>query len=121
MLADISELILPVIAALLFARRAATERGRGTAGAAGWAWMSTGALAWAGGQVAWIVLAFGLHINPTVSVATIGFVGWSILTAIGLLRVGGAGSGRVALRPIIAESLILTTSLGFLVWELALA
>src|SRR5829696_5231252 len=83
LLADLSEAVVPVLAAYLLARRAAVS------GDSGWWWLSAGALAWAAGQVTWMILDFGFDRDPTVSVATVGFVGWSVLTAIGLLKIGG--------------------------------
>ena len=115
MLADVSEVILPVLASLLLARRALLRR------ESGWWWLSAGASSWALGQVMWIVLEFGYHQDPTVSAATVGFVGWSVMTAVGLLKIGGQGSGWISARPLVAEAMVLSASLGFLVWELALA
>jgi diguanylate cyclase (GGDEF)-like protein/PAS domain S-box-containing protein len=115
LLADLSEAVLPLLAAFLFARRAITT------GKKGWWWLSAGALAWALGQVTWMILDFGLGMDPTVSVATVGFVGWSIITAIGLLKIGGQNSGFTSPRPIVAEAMIMAACAGFLVWELALA
>ncbi len=114
-LADASELIGPALAVLLLARRALRSQ------QSGWWWLAAGAGSWGLGQVAWIGLRFVGHVNPTVSVASIGFVGWSVLTAVGLLRLGLDGSGWTSVRPMVAEALVLAISIGFLVWELALA
>ena len=68
-----------------------------------------------------MILDFGFGVDPTVSVATIGFVGWSVLTAVGLLKIGGQNTGFTSARPIVAEALVITSCVGFLIWELALA
>src|SRR4051812_22140352 len=114
-LADLSEAVVPLLAAYLLARRASITGDRG------WWWLSAGALAWAAGQVTWMILDFGLDRDPTVSVATVGFVGWSVLTAVGLLKIGGHRRGFTSPRPIVAEASIMAACAGFLVWELALA
>ena len=114
-LGDYAELLLPILAALLLARRARQDTQRG------WAWMACGSLSWAAGQAAWIYIQYGQHEDPTVSVATIGFVGWAALTTIGIMRLGGRSSALASLGNVIAESLVLASSLGFLLWELVLA
>ena len=114
-LGDYSELFMPMLAALLLARRARQNPRRG------WAWMSIGAISWAIGQAIWMVIQYGMHEDPTVSVATIGFVGWAVLTTIGLMKLGGRSSELASISNVIAESLVLAASLGFLLWELVLA
>ncbi len=114
-LGDYSELFMPMLAALLLARRARQNPRRG------WAWMSLGAISWAIGQAVWMVIQYGMHEDPTVSVATIGFVGWAVLTTIGLMKLGGRSSALASVSNVIAESLVLAASLGFLLWELVLS
>src|SRR4051812_9035098 len=95
-LADLSEAVVPLLAAYLLARRALVS------GDSGWWWLSAGALAWAAGQVTWMILDFGFDRDPTVSVATIGFVGGAGPTAIGLGKIGGPRAGVTSPRAVIA-------------------
>ena len=120
MLADVSELILPLLAAALCVRRALSGR-EASPESQGWLWLAAGATLWALGQVAWVILAFGLDMDPTVSVATVGFVGWSVLTAIGLMKLVHHERGVRPFRSIVAEAMVLSMSIGFLVWELGVA
>ncbi len=159
MLADMSEVILPLLAAVLLAKRGLAPmaggeadeldssepgarslpdspprfdmgvdpvRGGPVAGDTigrrqGWLWLSAGALAWACGQISWVVLQFGFGKDPTVSVSSVAFVGWSLFTATGLIKIGGLSKSAAAVRPMVGEAILLAMAIGFLVWELALA
>lgn len=150
MLADISEVIVALLAAVvLFERSQLTVRSpRPTddvastarfdarmSGAhlddvadsdaldrrAGWLWLAAGAVAWALGQVVWIIVEFAYGTDPTVSIATIGFVAWALFTARGLVGIAGLTRAWSTVRPMVGEAAVLSLVIGFLVWELALA
>ena len=129
MLADVSEVIVPLLAALLLVERSRLV-GDTTAGTtvddaderrSGWRWLAAGALAWAIGQVAWIVVEFAFETDPTVSVATAGFVLWALLTARGMVKIVGLSRSWTNVRPMVGEAAVLSLAIGFIVWELALA
>ncbi len=113
-LADISELIISVLATVLLAQRDRRSPSRE------WRWLAAGSLSWALGQSCWLILAYGLHKDPTVSVATIGFVAWSVFTTVGLLRMGGRSGATGSIRVIVSEACVLAASAGFLLWEIVL-
>ena len=110
-----SELLLSLLAGFLLARRASGSH------QLGWWWLVAGSLSWAGGQAIWMVIQYGLHRDATVSVATVGFVGWALCSAVGLLKLGGRSSALATTGAVISEAVVLTGSLGLLLWELVLA
>ena len=114
-LPDYVELLLAALAALLLARRAFVSQQRG------WGWLSAGSLFWALGQVAWMIIEYGMVQDPTVSVATIGFLGWAAFTTVGLLKLGGRSSAMSTLGAVVSEAAVLSVSTGFLLWEVVLA
>ena len=114
-LPDYVELLLAALAALLLARRAYVSQQRG------WGWLAAGSLFWALGQVAWMIIEYGMVQDPTVSVATVGFVGWAAFTTVGLLTLGGRSSAMSTLGAVVSEAAVLSVSTGFLLWEVVLA
>jgi len=135
MLADVSEVIVPLLAALLLYERSRlltdtdtdtdtdTEVSQIEADErrSGWRWLAAGAVAWALGQVAWIIVEFVFETDPTVSVASAGFVLWAMLTARGMVKIVGLSRSWSSVRPMVGEAVVLSLAIGFIVWELALA
>ena len=123
LLADLSEVVAPLIAAylLIVRSRASNANGSSESSRAGWLWLAAGAVAWAAGQVTWMVIEFGLEQDSTVSVSSFGFAGWSLCTAVGLVKIARLRGAWSSIRPVVGEAAILGLSIGFLVWELALA
>ena len=111
MLSDVSELLAAALATALLTRRA------GRSSEHGWKWLAAGSLSWALGQVCWIVIEFGLHHDPTVSVATVGWVAWSALTTVGLMKLSGRSNVTGSIGVLVAQVTVFAVSIGFLLWE----
>jgi diguanylate cyclase (GGDEF)-like protein/PAS domain S-box-containing protein len=114
LVSDLVFVAAPLWAAFACWRAHRTQRSRHT----GWLWLTAGCLTWAGGSVAWAVYELVLsRPSPFPSLADVGYVGYAVPVAVGVLKFPRSAGGlwsrrRLALDgAVIAGSLLLTSAL----------
>jgi hypothetical protein len=93
---------------------------RRDAWAPAWRWMGISALVWCAGAAVWAYYGIVLDREPFPSLADVGFVGWALPAAVGLVQLARHKQRRLSVVRVNLDTAVIAGSLFFASWTLVL-